>query len=337
MSVLQTAASRDGRVGDDVDELAITTLRFLAADAVQAANSGHPGLPLGTAPAARILWSRHLRHDPADPRWPDRDRFVLSAGHGSALLYGLLHLFGYDLCLDELRQFRQLGSRTPGHPEFGHTPGVETTTGPLGQGLANAVGMALAERMLAARCNVGEYDVVDHRTWVLASDGDLMEGISHETASLAGRLRLGRLTVIFGDNDITIDGPAHRSCGDDVLARFRAYGWRTLSEVALAQEAAELLAGRGVRAAVLSVMWRERLERTLAEGSWQLPDAPVVWTEAGVPTGWRAIARDGDKVIGLQRFGECGPGAQVAAYLGLTAVAIANAALTALGRPPSWQ
>jgi transketolase len=212
----------------ELDELAVTTLRFLAVDAVQAADSGHPGLPLGMAPAAWVLWSRHLRHDPADPAWPDRDRFVLSAGHGSMLLYGLLHLFGYDLPLAQLRRFRQLGSRTPGHPEVGHTPGVETTTGPLGQGLANAVGMALAERMLAARCNTGAHRVVDHRTWVLAGDGDLMEGISHEAASLAGRLRLGRLVVIFDDNGVTIDGPARRSCADDQVARFAGYGWRTL-------------------------------------------------------------------------------------------------------------
>ena len=212
----------------EVDELAIDTLRFLAVDAVAAANSGHPGLPLGMAPAAWVLWSRHLRHDPADPGWPDRDRFVLSAGHGSMLLYGLLHLFGYDVPLEQLRRFRQLGSRTPGHPEVGHTPGVETTTGPLGQGLGNAVGLALAERMLAARCNTGGHRVVDHRTWVLAGDGDLMEGISHEAASLAGRLRLGRLVVIFDDNGVTIDGPARRSCADDHLARFAGYGWRTL-------------------------------------------------------------------------------------------------------------
>ncbi len=214
---------------DELDQLAINTLRFLSADAVQAANSGHPGLPLGTSAIAWTLWSRHLRHDPADPRWPDRDRFVLSAGHGSALLYALLHVFGYDVPLAELRRFRQLGSLTPGHPEYGHTPGVETTTGPLGQGIANAVGMALAERMLAARCNTDAHTVVAHRTWVLAGDGDLMEGISHEAASLAGRLRLDRLIVIFDDNDVTIDGPASQSCGDDAEGRFQAYGWRVLS------------------------------------------------------------------------------------------------------------
>lgn len=229
MSAPETATAGREALTDKVDRLAIATLRFLVADMVQAANSGHPGLPLGAAPAAWVLWSRHLRHDPIEPGWPDRDRFVLSAGHGSALLYALLHVFGYDVPLSELRLFRQLGSRTPGHPEYGHTPGVETTTGPLGQGLANAVGMALAERMLAARCNDREYRVIDHRTWVLASDGDLMEGISHEASSLAGRLGLGRLTVIFDDNNITIDGPADRSCRDDVVARFAAYGWHTVS------------------------------------------------------------------------------------------------------------
>ncbi|MGD9529332.1 transketolase [Pseudonocardia sp.] len=229
-SEVELSPRRDGLadLSGDQDALAIDTVRFLAADAVQAANSGHPGLPLGAAPTAWVLWSRHLRHDPADPRWPDRDRFVLSAGHGSMLLYALLHVTGYDLPLDELQRFRQLGSRTPGHPEYGYTPGVETTTGPLGQGMANAVGMALAERMLAERCNTAEHTVVDHRTWALVGDGCLMEGISHEAASLAGRLALGKLTVIFDDNDVTIDGPAHRSCGDDVAARFESYGWRVL-------------------------------------------------------------------------------------------------------------
>jgi transketolase len=672
---VSTAASKtDGAdvLTGEVDRQAITTLRLLAADAVQSANSGHPGLPLGAAPLAWVLWSRHLRHDPADPRWPDRDRFVLSAGHGSALLYALLHVFGYDLSLDDLGKFRQLGSRTPGHPEFGITPGVETTTGPLGQGLANAVGMALAERMLAARCNDGAHSVIDHRTWVLAGDGDLMEGISHEAASLAGRLGLGRLTVIFDDNNVTIDGPADMSCGDDALMRFAAYGWHTLSvedgndvdaidealtqaraaesaptfiklrttigygapgfegtskvhgsplgadtiatmrsnfgwppkafhvpdhlrtvtaalaangaaaradwirtyagwtadhprlaldfplnqvpappdagvlaplidavappptatrqasgaalvalaaeyralvggsadlaastntaipggdvaaddyagrtihfgirehgmaavmngislhgglrpfgstflifsdylrpalrlsalmgqpviyvfthdsvyvgedgpthqpieqveslrlipgvtvlrpadsaetalaweiasqnlsgptalvltrqglpalggaladvrdrgfrvvrgaaaggdvvlaasgsEVSLALDAAELLASRGVDATVISVMWRERLQEALSHDRGVLPDVPVVWTEAGVTTGWSAIARDRDEVVGLNRFGESGPGAEVAAHLGLTATAIANAAITALGK-----
>ncbi len=208
----------------DVDGRAVTTLRLLAADMVEAAGSGHPGLPMGAAPMAWVLWSRHLRHDPSRPDWPDRDRFVLSAGHGSALLYALLHLFGYSLPLDELRRFRQLGSATPGHPESVHTAGVETTTGPLGQGLANAVGLALAERMQQARLGAA----VDHHTYALVGDGCLMEGISHEAASLAGQLRLGRLVVLYDDNDITIDGPAGQSCRDDVAGRFAAYGWHTV-------------------------------------------------------------------------------------------------------------
>ncbi|MEV6213588.1 transketolase [Nocardia sp. NPDC051833] len=207
----------------DTDQLAVDALRFLAADMVEAANSGHPGMPMGAAPMAWTLWSRHLRHDPADPAWADRDRFVLSAGHGSALLYGLLHLFGYDLPTEELRRFRQLGSRTPGHPEYGETPGVECTTGPLGQGLAMAVGMALAERMTHARYP----EITDHRTYAIVGDGCLMEGVSHEAASFAGQLRLGRLIVLWDDNAITIDGAVDRSCGDDQLARFAAYGWHT--------------------------------------------------------------------------------------------------------------
>lgn len=206
------------------DELAVDTIRFLAADMVEAANSGHPGMPMGAAPMAWTLFSRHLRADPGRPDWPDRDRFVLSAGHGSALQYALLHLFGYDLPMEELRAFRQLGSRTPGHPEAGHTPGVEATTGPLGQGVAMAVGMALAERMLAADFP----GLVDHRTWVIAGDGCLMEGISHEAASLAGHLRLGKLTVLYDDNRITIDGSTALSCSDDHAARFAAYGWHTV-------------------------------------------------------------------------------------------------------------
>ncbi|HEY3013908.1 MAG TPA: transketolase [Nocardioides sp.] len=209
----------------DTDRLAIDTIRFLAADMVQAASSGHPGMPMGAAPMAWTLWSRHLRHDPADPDWADRDRFVLSAGHGSALLYALLHLFGYDLPMSELKAFRQLGSRTPGHPEAGHTPGVETTTGPLGQGLAMAVGLALAERMAAARYP----EITDHHTFAIVGDGCLMEGVSHEAASLAGHLGLGRLIVLWDDNAITIDGGTELSTSDDQLARFTSYGWHTLS------------------------------------------------------------------------------------------------------------
>jgi len=198
------------------------TLKGLAIDAVQAANSGHPGLPLGAADVATVLWTRFLKHDPSDPDWADRDRFVLSAGHGSMLLYGLLHLSGYDLSLDEIRRFRQLHSKTPGHPEHGHTAGVETTTGPLGQGLANAVGMAMGERFLRERFGT---DLVDHRTFVLASDGDLMEGISYEAASLAGHLGLGRLVVLYDDNEISIDGSTDLSFTEDRQARFAAQGW----------------------------------------------------------------------------------------------------------------
>jgi transketolase len=205
------------------DKLAIDTLRFLAADMVQAANSGHPGMPMGAAPMAWTLWSRHLKHDPSDPKWTDRDRFVLSAGHGSALLYGLLHIFDYGLPTSELRNFRQLGSRTPGHPEYGLTVGVEATTGPLGQGLAMGVGFALAERMQ----NAHYPEIVDHHTYVIAGDGCLMEGVSHEAASLAGHLGLGRLIVLWDDNSITIDGSTDRSTSDDQLARFAAYGWHT--------------------------------------------------------------------------------------------------------------
>ena len=213
---------------DERDHAAVTALRVLSIDQVEGANSGHPGLPLGVAPMAYVVWSRFLKFDPAAPEWPDRDRFVLSAGHGSALLYSLLHLYGFDLPLEELKRFRQWGSLTPGHPEFGLTPGVETTTGPLGQGLATAVGMALAERHLAARFNRPDHAIVSHRTFVIASDGDLMEGISHEAASLAGHLRLGRLVVLYDDNHITIDGPTDLTCSDDVEQRFSAYGWEVL-------------------------------------------------------------------------------------------------------------
>jgi transketolase len=208
-----------------LDELCINTLRFLAVDAVEKANSGHPGLPLGSAAMAYVLWDRFLRFNPRDPLWPDRDRFVLSAGHGSMLLYALLHLTGFDLPLEELKQFRQWGSRTPGHPEYGKTPGVEATTGPLGQGFANAVGMAIAEKALAARFNCPDHTIVDHHTYVLASDGDLMEGISSEAASLAGHLGLGKLIVLYADNQITIEGGTQLAFTEDRAARFAAFNW----------------------------------------------------------------------------------------------------------------
>ena len=206
-------------------------LRFLAIDAVEAANSGHPGMPMGMAEIAEVLWRGHLKHNPADPLWPDRDRFVLSNGHGSMLLYALLHLSGYALPIEELKRFRQLHSKTPGHPEVGMTPGVETTTGPLGQGLANAVGMALSEQLLAAEFNRPGHSIVDHRTWVFVGDGCLMEGISHEACSLAGTLGLSKLIAVYDDNGISIDGHVEHWFADDTPRRFEAYGWRVIRDV----------------------------------------------------------------------------------------------------------
>ncbi len=211
----------------ELDRLSVNTIRFLAADAVQKAKSGHPGLPMGAAAMAYVLWTRFLRHDPADPGWPDRDRFVLSGGHGSMLLYALLHLTGYDVTLADIERFRQWGSRTPGHPEFRLTPGVEATTGPLGQGVGNAVGMAIAERHLAARFNRPGHTVVDHHTWVLCSDGDLMEGVGAEAVSLAGHLGLGRLIMLYDDNQVSLAGKTALSFSEDVPRRFQAYGWHT--------------------------------------------------------------------------------------------------------------
>ena len=214
-------------VKPDLDRLAIDTIRTLSIDGVQQANSGHPGAPMGAAPMAYTIWTRFLRHAPTHPDWPDRDRFVLSAGHASMLLYSLLHLTGYDVTLDDLKSFRQWGSRTPGHPESGLTSGVEATTGPLGQGFTNAVGMAIAERRLAAEFNGDGQSIVDHRTFVIASDGDLQEGIASEAASLAGHLRLGKLIVLYDNNGIQLDGPTAMAWSEDVPARFDAYGWHT--------------------------------------------------------------------------------------------------------------
>jgi transketolase len=212
-----------------IEHLFPNTIRMLAADAVQKAGSGHPGAPMGQADLAFVLWDRCLKFDPADLSWSDRDRFVLSSGHGCLLLYSLLHLYGCGLSLDDLRAYRQWGSLTPGHPERGHTPGVETTTGPLGQGIANAVGMALAERHLAKRFNREGFPVVDHRTWCICSDGDLMEGVASEAASLAGHLALGKLTVLYDDNRVTIGGPTSIAFTEDVAARFGAYGWHVVT------------------------------------------------------------------------------------------------------------
>ena len=215
-------------VRETIDELCVDTIRTLAIDAVQKANSGHPGLPLGAAPMAYVLWSRHLKHNPRDPAWPDRDRFVLSAGHGCMLWYVLLHLTGYDVTMEDLKSFRQWRSRTPGHPEYRVTPGVEATTGPLGQGTANAVGMAMAERFLAARFNRPGHAIVDHRTFALVSDGDLMEGISNEASSVAGHLGLSKLTFLYDSNLVSLDGPTSLAFTEDVGKRYEAYGWQVL-------------------------------------------------------------------------------------------------------------
>jgi len=211
-----------------LDNLCVNTIRTLSMDAVQAANSGHPGAPMGLAPAAYVLWTRVLKHNPKNPDWPDRDRFVLSAGHASAMLYSLLYLCGYRISLKDIKNFRQWGSKTPGHPEYGLTPGVETTTGPLGQGFSNAVGMAMAERHLAAMYNRGNKRIVDHYTYVMCGDGDLMEGLSSEAASLAGHLGLGRLICLYDDNEISIEGSTNIAFTENVAARFRAYNWQVI-------------------------------------------------------------------------------------------------------------
>lgn len=216
-------------MSDELDQLCINTVRFLSVDAVQKANSGHPGMPLGAAPMAYVLWTRLLKHNPHNPDWFDRDRFVLSAGHGSMLLYSLLHLTGYDLSLDDIKQFRQWGSKAPGHPERGLTSGVEVTTGPLGQGFANAVGMAIAETQLASRYNRPGFEVIDHATYAIVSDGDLMEGVAAEAASLAGHLRLGKLTCLYDNNEVTLAAGTDITFSEDRARRFDAYGWHTVS------------------------------------------------------------------------------------------------------------
>ncbi|MBY0120592.1 transketolase [Bacillus sp. S/N-304-OC-R1] len=213
---------------DQKDALSISSIRTLSIDAIEKANSGHPGMPMGAAPMAYTLWTRFMNHNPKNPQWFNRDRFVLSAGHGSMLLYSLLHLSGYDVTMDDIKNFRQWGSKTPGHPEFGHTPGVDATTGPLGQGIAMSVGMAMAERHLAAVYNKSDYNLVDHYTYSICGDGDLMEGVSAEAASLAGHLNLGRLIVLYDSNDISLDGDLDKSFSESVEQRFKSYGWQYL-------------------------------------------------------------------------------------------------------------
>jgi transketolase len=215
-------------VTHSIQDLSIMTIRTLSIDAIEKANSGHPGMPMGAAPMAYALWTKFMNINPENPNWFNRDRFVLSAGHGSMLLYSLLHLSGYDLSMDDIKSFRQWGSKTPGHPEYGHTPGVDATTGPLGQGIAMAVGMAMAERHLAATYNKEGYNIVDHYTYVICGDGDLMEGISSEAASLAGHLKLGRLIVLYDSNDISLDGDLNKSFSENVEERFKSMGWQVL-------------------------------------------------------------------------------------------------------------
>ena len=235
-----------------LDQQCVNSIRMLSIEAIQKASSGHPGMPLGAAPMAYVLWTRFLRHNPANPQWPDRDRFILSGGHGSMLLYSLLHLSGYDLPLDEIINFRQMNSRTPGHPERGHTPGVEITTGPLGQGFANGVGMAMAEAFLAARFNRPGYEIVNHRTFAIVTDGDLMEGVAAEAASLAGHLKLGKLIYLYDDNGVCLAGTTNLSFTENCAGRFAAYGWQTivvddgndLGAVAAALNAARAESGR---------------------------------------------------------------------------------------------
>jgi transketolase len=316
MNVLASVAGR-AQVKTEVEaetghaEMA-NAVRFLAIDAVEKAKSGHPGMPMGMADVATVLFSRFLKFDPADPAWPDRDRFVLSAGHGSMLLYALLHLTGYEgVTLDQLRAFRQWGSKTPGHPEYGHTPGVETTTGPLGQGIATAVGMALAERLMNARFGDG---LVDHFTYVIAGDGCLMEGISHEAISLAGHLRLNRLIVLFDDNQISIDGATSLSCSDDQLARFQASGWSAVRidghdpqaiasaiEHARASDRPSLIACRtvigfgapnrqGSEKAHGAPLGAEEVAKTRAALRWPYQSFEI---PAEVVAGWRAVGERG--------------------------------------------
>ena len=246
----------------DIDQLSIETIRLLSVDMVQKANSGHPGLPLGAAPMAYVLFTRFLKYNPKDPKWLNRDRFILSAGHGSALLYSMLHLTGYDLSMDELKKFRQMGSKTPGHPESTLTPGVEVTTGPLGQGFGNSIGAAITEAFLGATYNKPDQQLIDHYTYMIASDGDLMEGVASEAASLGGHLQLGKIICLYDDNHISLDGPTSLSFTEDRLKRFDAYGWHIqqvedgndLDEIETAIKAAQQVKNRPSIVAIRTII-----------------------------------------------------------------------------------
>ncbi|MFP5355251.1 MAG: thiamine pyrophosphate-dependent enzyme, partial [Gemmatimonadota bacterium] len=269
-----------------LDALCVNTVRTLSIDAVQKADSGHPGAPMGLAPLAYALFTKHMRHNPADPAWPNRDRFVLSNGHASMLLYSALHLSGYDLSLDEIKNFRQWGSKTPGHPEYGHTPGVETTTGPLGQGLANAVGMATAEAHLAATFNREGHAIVDHYTYFIAGDGCLMEGISHEAASFAGHFKLGKLIGFYDDNGIAIDGETSLTYSDDAARRFEAYGWQVLR----IDDVNDLAAIDAAVAEAKADTTRPTLIVTKTRIGYGSPNRQDSHSAHGAPLGWDEIA-----------------------------------------------
>ncbi|MDQ3146495.1 MAG: transketolase, partial [Actinomycetota bacterium] len=277
---------------EDLERLGINVIRGLAMDAPQQANSGHPGTAMALAPLAHVLWTRVMRYDPEAPDWPDRDRFVLSNGHASILLYSMLHLTGYDLSLDDLRNFRQWESRTPGHPERNHTPGVEVSTGPLGQGFGNGVGMGIAERWLRARFGT---EVCDHHTFVFCSDGDLMEGVSHEAASLAGHLGLGRLVYVYDDNHITIDGPTELAYSDDVATRFGAYGW-DVDDIGESADDLDVLEGALRRA--MAVEDKPSLIILRSRIGWPAPTKTDTSAAHGEPFGAEEIAAT-KEILGL--------------------------------------
>ena len=307
-------------------------IRALAIDAIEKSRSGHPGAPLGMADMAEALWRHGFKHNPADPGWMDRDRFVLSNGHASMLLYAVLYLTGYDLSMDDIRNFRQLGSRTPGHPECHVTPGVEMTTGPLGQGISSAVGMALAEKMLATRFNTPEHTVIDHHTYVFLGDGCLMEGVSHEACSLAGVWGLGKLIALYDSNGISIDGKIDGWFTEDVAARYKAYGWQVIGPVD--GHDAEALDAEGRKVRVVSMPCCERFDAQDAAYRESVLPAAVrarVAVEAAAADYWRKYVGLDGAVLGMTTFGASGPGKALAEHFGFTSAHLADMARQLLG------
>ena len=307
-------------------------IRALAIDAIEKSRSGHPGAPLGMADMAEALWRHGFKHNPANPGWMDRDRFVLSNGHASMLLYAVLHLTGYDLSMDDIRNFRQLGSRTPGHPECDVTPGVEMTTGPLGQGISSAVGMALAEKMLATRFNTPEHTVIDHHTYVFLGDGCLMEGVSHEACSLAGVWGLGKLIALYDSNGISIDGKIDGWFTEDVAARYKAYGWQVIGPVD--GHDAEALTAEGRKVRVVSMPCCERFDAQDAAYRESVLPAAVrarVAVEAAAADYWRKYVGLDGAVLGMTTFGASGPGKALAEHFGFTSAHLADMARQLLG------